>query len=178
MLSPFIDIGIRVFFFLLLAAAALHKLRTPAEFTGTVHAYFRILPGAGSNTVLFASGGIIALEIGAAAAALWAPGPLAALSITSLLMLYAGAMGLNLLAGNRQLDCGCSWSSMPVNWLLLVRNGGLAVVACLLLFAPSERVADVFGVMNGITFSFAALGGYALLEQLLHNQSLQERGAL
>jgi hypothetical protein len=177
MLTPFLEVGLRLFFFALLAAAIVHKLFTLTEFKGTVRSYFRTLSDLGPTSVLFLALLVIILESCVALAALLSPGSWAALSIAALLLFYAGAMGVNILVGNRQLNCGCSWSSMPVSWSLVFRNIALAFLAGLLWLAPPEHVLDFHSVINSIALAVAALCTYAFLEQVLHNHKLQERAS-
>lgn len=89
---------------LLFAVAGAHKLRARAEFAETLAGY-RLLP---ARLVSAASFLLPALEC-LIAAGLLIPEARARASVAgaALLAVYALAMGLNLLRGRRQLDCGC-----------------------------------------------------------------------
>lgn len=113
---------------LLFGAAAVHKLRDARAFREALEAY-DLLP-----RVWTVPGGavLIAAEVGVAAA-LWLPrvAPAAALAGAALLVLYGGAIGVNLLRGRRDLDCGCGGPAgrQPISGALVVRNGVFAAVA-------------------------------------------------
>lgn len=114
--------GLLLFAAGLFASAALHKLRTFTEFTGFMAGY-RLLP----RVVVPAAAAVIVLaEIVAVAGALSASS-LTAFLPGALLLLYAGAMGVNLLRGRRDIDCGCGGTPMPLSWSLVLRNGLLSL---------------------------------------------------
>jgi hypothetical protein len=76
-----------------------------------------------------------------------------------LLLLYAGAIGLNLLRGRVLLDCGCGGRSQPISWWLVGRNLALAGAAGLALLPVGERPLTL---LDGITVAAAVLVGAAL----------------
>lgn len=89
---------------LLFALAGAHKLRARAEFAETLAGY-RLLS---ARLVPPASHLVPTLECLIAAGLLTASARQpASLAGAALLTVYAGAMGVNLLRGRRQLDCGC-----------------------------------------------------------------------
>lgn len=176
MLPPMLEIGIRVFFFVLLLFAATHKVARRDELAGIIGAYFRSYTVIGATRALLIGRAVIAIEIAIALIALLGPQDLAATLVAGLMLAYAAAMGANLLAGNRNLDCGCSWGeSVPVTWRLVVRNLVLAAVALSLLVPGSDASISPLIFANGLAVSIGGLIIYALAEQLLHNQSLQEQ---
>ncbi len=126
--------ALRVFLALVLLHAAQHKLRDPAGFAASI-ADYRILPRRFAVTV----GALLsALEL-TIGVALLAPAtaPRAAGAATALLLLYSGAILINLLRGRRHLDCGCSGPSRrrAIGEGLLVRNA-------LLVFASAVCAAS------------------------------------
>jgi hypothetical protein len=176
MLPPTLEIGIRSFFFVLLLFAATHKVARRDELTGIIGAYFRSYTVIGVTQTMLIGRAVIALEIAIALVALLGPQYLAATLVAALMLAYAVAMAANLLAGNRNLDCGCSWAeSVPVTWRLVVRNLVLTGVALSLLLPGSGESISPLIFANGLAVSIGGLTIYALAEQLLHNQSLQEQ---
>ncbi len=84
--------------------AAVHKLRSPAQFAGTLSGY-RVLPAflsAPASVLLPILEGLTALGL-----LLGRTREAASLLGCGLLVAYAAAMGVNLLRGRRHLDCGC-----------------------------------------------------------------------
>jgi hypothetical protein len=63
----------------------------------------------------------------------------AALGAIALLLLYAGAMALNLMRGRTSIDCGCGGPGQAISWTLVGRNAVLAGVAALALLPVAER---------------------------------------
>ncbi|HVS75649.1 MAG TPA: MauE/DoxX family redox-associated membrane protein [Steroidobacteraceae bacterium] len=113
-------------FALLFAVAGAHKLSARAAFEETLAGY-RLLPAALAGP---ASLFLPALEC-LIAAALLVPGSRgpAALAGSALLAGYAAAMGINLLRGRRQLDCGCLGprGGGMISGALVLRNGLMAL---------------------------------------------------
>lgn len=134
-MDPVLAVVARSAMALLFVVAALHKLRDRDAFRATLDAY-ALLPQALSAPLARA---VPVLEIAAAVLlvtprAAAAGGALAAL----LLGVYALAMGVNLLRGRRDLDCGCMGpgARSPVGPGLIVRNAVLIAVALVAGFAP------------------------------------------
>lgn len=77
----------------------------------------------------------------------------------ALLLIFAAAMGINIVRGRREIDCGCGRSDLrqPLSWLLVVRN---LVLAALLLpgLAMAQRPALV-----SIDSLIALAGGLAIV---------------
>lgn len=115
------------------------------------------------------------LPVAEAAAALALLTPwrgLGAASAAALLGLYAAAMAWHRARG-RRLDCGCGGEPLPLSWVLVARNAGLAAMA-LLAGAP----------MGSRTLSladFLVIAAALLLAMLLHaalHQMLRHRARL
>lgn len=150
---------------LLFAGAAVRKTQDLARFT-EIFAAYRVLPEALARRAAWL---IPCIEITVAAALLWAPGRRAGLaSAVALLLGYGAALGVNLLRGRRDLDCGCGaardrraiapwmvwrnlllaaalgaaalpWSSRALGSTdALTLLGGL--LACALLYATADRL--------------------------------------
>lgn len=90
----------------------------------------------------------------------------------ALLLVFAGAMALNIARGRVDIDCGCFRSSLRQNlsWWLVLRNAILAVGAVVCLAAPGDRAlgwADNFVVvMASLVLLLAYLStGYVTLRR-------------
>lgn len=139
MIDPVAALALRASLSLLLAGAALAKLRDLAGFGAAVAGY-RLLPEAFAAP---AAAAFVAAEL-ALAAGLWlAPAP-AALGAAALFALYGLAIAANLARGRRDIDCGCGGprGRQPLSAGLVVRN--LVLVAAALasaLPAPVRALA-------------------------------------
>lgn len=114
---------------LLLGSAAAHKLRAFGVFEATL-AEYRLLPQSlvRSTAIL-----VVMLEC-ALTLGLLVPETRAvsAVAAAALLLVYAVAIGINLLRGRRDLDCGCTFQHRPIGSWMIVRN---LVLSALLLTA-------------------------------------------
>lgn len=127
-LDPALALTLRAALALLLLGAAFAKLRGFAAFRAAVAGY-RLLPGRGVGVAAL---GLLAAELTLGAMLLVpALGGPAALGAAALLLLYAGAMAVNLARGRRDVDCGCTGpgARRPIGWELVARNLLLAGVA-------------------------------------------------
>lgn len=166
--DPVIDVALRASLAVLFAAAATHKARDPRRFRATVAAY-RLLPAVLATPAALV---LCASEIGVAMA-LVTPGARSAglLGAALLLALYAGAIGINLGRGRRDLDCGCAGPTVrrPINGWLVARNAIFAAFALagLAPVAPRPLVwVDALTIL-GSTATLAAL--YASVDRMLAN---------
>lgn len=167
--DPAVQAILRAACALLFASAALHKLRDPRGFREALGGY-RLLPSSWLAPTAIA---LPFAELGAALA-LASPGltGAGATAGAGLLILYGGAIGLNLLRGRRSIDCGCGGPGgrRPIGAALVWRNAGL-VAALLLAARPSSARAwtwlDGVTLVAGVT-TLALL--YAALDVLLANR--------
>jgi hypothetical protein len=166
MQDPAPELLIRLAIALLFAAAAAHKLRGLAGFAETLAAY-RVLPEWLARRAAWC---IPCAELAAALALLWEPRRLAlALPAVGLLLLYAGAMGVNLARGRRDLDCGCGTARerrFIAAWMVW-RNVILAAVLGAAAWPNSSRpptLTDLLTIAGGLAVS-AAL--YVAVDRLL-----------
>ena len=153
-----------------MGGAALHKLRDGAAFRETVRDY-RLLPDA-----LAAIGAVLVVlaEI-AAVGLLLVPvtRTVGAILSGALLVLYAGAIGINLARGRTEIDCGCTWSGsgQTISAWLLLRNAALLPFAYL---AGAEWADRAFGLADSIVAlaaSLALLVCYHGADRLIANWS-------
>lgn len=173
-LSQTLASGLLLFAAGLFAAATLHKIRTFTEFTGFVGGY-RLLP---EGVVRPASGVIVAAEIAAIAAALGVIPGFAQLPAL-LLLAYAGAMGVNLLRGRNDIDCGCGGTPMPISWAAVARNLALAAAFGWAAVLPVSASGLLSGapLLTAAVLAFALCLGlfYAVFNQLEANRALRRR---
>ncbi len=151
----------------LFSVGAAHKLRDFSLFHATLKAY-RLLPDA---LVRVAAGLVILAEIATATLLVLGPVEIGALLAMGLLIVYGTAIGMNLVRGRTQIDCGCHFGrgSGQISPALVARNGVLCIFAALLLLPVSARswtwldsAACLFGLL-------AAVGLYLTTETLIRN---------
>lgn len=153
----------------LLAGAASHKLRDWRAFNAIVRAY-QLLPAPWAP----AATASLALAELALALALLLPAwrATAALGVVVLMALYAGAIGLNLWRGRRDIDCGCSGpgAAQPLRPLLLLRNLAIALLAGLAALPAAERALGALDTFVVIAAAAVALLIHVAVDGLLANQ--------
>ncbi len=150
----------------LLVVVAGHKLRDLEGFRATLTDY-RLLPAG----VTFVAARIVVAAEFAAALELLLPGRSGPLLAAGLLVLYSGAIAINLARGRRDIDCGCAGPALhqPLSGWLLARNAALvgAALACL---APPRVRSLVWLDALTVAGAVAALAAfYGSLERLLAN---------
>lgn len=151
-LDPALQLTARLGLSLLFGSAAAHKLRDVARFHAAVDGY-ALLPPLWS--VPFGAG-LVAAELGVAVGlCLPRVAPGAALIGTALLLMYAGAIGVNLVRGRRDIDCGCAGPArrQPLSAALVVRNALLAAAAVATVLPSGGRPwawVDAVTVVAGV----------------------------
>lgn len=152
MIDPAIGTLLSGAFALLFASAALQKARAFRYFAEVFRAY-RLLP---PSLPAAAAAAVPLLEL-AVAAALLLPATriAAAVAGAALLLLYALAIGVNLLRGRRELSCGCGGPDerRPIAAWMIVRNGLLAAAlgsVALPWTARTLHAADLLTVAGGM----------------------------
>ncbi|KPK16995.1 MAG: hypothetical protein AMJ62_02990 [Myxococcales bacterium SG8_38] len=138
MIDPVVALSLRLALSLLFVVAAWHKVSDLRRFTATVRAY-ELLPEALPS---FFARVLPLAEAAIAVGLLYDPTQAAAsVAAASILVLYAGAIGINLARGRREIDCGCfaSSSPAPLSPWLLTRNLVLATAAGALVWPSRER---------------------------------------
>jgi hypothetical protein len=158
-LDPLVGWLLRAALAALFASAALHKIRDPRDFLRTF-ADYEILP---ERFVAPGAVALVAIEVAVAIGLLAVGGAVVGLTAVSLLVLYSGAIGLNLLRGRREIDCGCLGPAFrqPLSSGLILRNAILATGAALCALPVSHRSLHA---IDGISF----VGGLATLVLLFH----------
>ncbi len=158
----------------LFANAVWHKIRTFTEFSAFVSAY-RLLP---EFAVQPMAAMIVAVELVSIPGALRLVPELALLPML-LMLLYTVAMGINLLRGRSDIDCGCGGTPMPISVAAVVRNLLLAGAfgwAASTGVAPFELIAQDLPLMVVVLAFVLCLGLlYAVFNQLEANQAIRRR---
>lgn len=122
---------------LLFLIAAVGKLRSIGEFRETL-ANYRLLPEAAVVPVAVLLP-LTELTVGAALL----PGfRLALVPAIGLLLLFSGAVAVNLRRGRTQIDCGCGGADgrQPISWALVWHDLALAGLAALAFASPHAAI--------------------------------------
>jgi hypothetical protein len=143
-----VQIAVKTLIALVYLTAALGKMRHWAVFHGVV-ANYRLLPD-----VLVAPFAYVLPPFEALLGATLLLGllsPWAEVAAAALLLLFAAAMGINLKRGRRNIDCGCFQSALKqtLRWILVVRNGVLALLLGLAL-ATTQGPKDLRMTIDGL----------------------------
>lgn len=163
-MDPAADVTVRAALALLFLVAAAHKLGDAGRFAATLVEY-RLLP---ARSVPLVARLVPAAEV-AVAVALGGRRAAGLLAAAGMLLLYAGAIGINLARGRRHIDCGCAGPATrrPISGWLVARNLALAAAALAGLAPVAARQlvwVDALTVAGG-TAVLAAL--WAALDRLL-----------
>ena len=150
------------------ARALAHKISDFSWFAHTLNGY-KMLPEAVMQPIAIALVAAEALVL----AGLIVPQlrVVAALLAGALLALYGGAIALNLLRGNRRIDCGCGGAGQGLSWFLVVRNVALIGLAMVASATPVAAPLDLLAwtsVATGIGSLMLVIAG---AEQLNENGS-------
>ncbi len=147
---------------LLFAAAFVHKARSGTQWAGALDQY-RLLP-----EQLVVAGALLlpVLELLTAGLLLWSR-TRAAGSLTGglLLLVYAGALAINLRRGRTALDCGCfgSQSTAIAPWMV-GRNLLLVLLCCTLLLPVKPRMLSPLECAYALVFVATLALLYPVLE--------------
>ncbi|MGW8201948.1 MauE/DoxX family redox-associated membrane protein [Sphingomonas bisphenolicum] len=147
---------------LLFLAGGVDQWRHRALLPGVI-ANYRLLP---RRLIMPVARLLPVVEVATGAALLIGLRPWPALLGIALLLLFAGAMAINIARGRGHIDCGCGHGALrhPIGWPLVVRNGALAALLALRLPVP-----PVFGAIDIAT---ALASGVAITLLCLLFQSL------
>ncbi len=157
--DPLIEIALRLFLALLFAGAAWSKLASAEEFVGVVR-NFRLLPEGLADVVARA---LPIVELAIALALIWnVTSSYALFAAGALLVVFAVAVGINLLRGRSQIDCGCfrTGARQSLSWALVVRNlvlCGLAFGVAAATTPAAQAGARTASTMEVLVAVFAAV---------------------
>lgn len=145
---PEVSVAIRTLVALVYAAAAVGKMRHWAALHGVI-ANYRLLPNFLVAPVAYSLPPLEALLGATLLLGVFPPWP--EVTAATLLVLFAVAMGINLLRGRRYIDCGCFQSSLKqtLSWILVVRNAAMASLLGLAL-SPTDGMANLWVSMEGL----------------------------
>ena len=175
LLDPAIELLISLLFALLLLSASVHKFVDRQRFKGILAAY-RLIPAL-ALPLLVVAVPLLELVLGLAwlsSTQLNFVAPVTAL----LLAVYTLAIGINLLRGNVDIDCGCGFAGHSDNSTgyqrlssgLLLRNGLLMALALATLLPANDRVLGIWDYLFVAFACFGLLLLYAAGNQLLANK--------
>ncbi len=94
-----------------------------------------------------------------------------ALAGSMLLLVYAVAMGINLLRGRRDIDCGCGDAPQKLSWWLVARNIVLAALVLLPLVPQTLRTLQFTDLVFVVLLTLLLAIGALALDQLLRNHT-------
>jgi uncharacterized membrane protein YphA (DoxX/SURF4 family) len=152
MLSPAfseVSIAVRTLIGLVYVTAAVGKMRHWPVLHGVV-ANYRLLPDFLVAPVAYSLPPVEALL--GTTLLLGLLSPWAELAAAALLSLFAVAMGINLVGGRRNIDCGCFQSALkqPLSWILVIRNAVMVLLLTLAAVAWGGPPADLRAVIDGL----------------------------
>lgn len=156
--EPVVTTFVQALLILIFVGAAIPKLRHREEFYGVVR-NFRLLP---ERLVRPVAAVLPWFELGIATALLVpTAAPSAAGVAGAVLVVFGLAIGINVARGRTAIDCGCFRNGLkqPLSWLLVGRNGVLALAAFALAWAlPLAPAASALDLAIGV-----AAAGLAML---------------
>lgn len=168
LIDPAVSTALALSLAALFAASAAHKVGDFRRFVGVVRNY-SIMPVWMAPT---AAGIVVSMEF-ALAAGFLAPAfrGLAGSGAAFLLAAYTGAIGLNLLRGRSDIDCGCSFggSGERLTPALIARNFGLAIFALIAAAPTGARGLGLIDIASVALFALSAAALYAAFEGLRTN---------
>ena len=135
-MDPLIVLIISCGFAGLFLSAALKKMLSFSVFKATLEAY-QIIPG---QILLPTSILVIWFEV--TLCGLWIVEvlrPVAAAGSSILLVVYAFAIGLNLMRSRSHISCGCGWREQPLSWGLVARNTVYVLIVLITLLPQTAR---------------------------------------
>ncbi len=153
--------------------AALAKLRHRDLLAGVIANYRLLSPALTGPAALLLPPAELAVSFGLLLGGVLQPVQLvAALGAIVLLLVFAAAMGINIVRGRSQIDCGCGRSQLrqPLSWLLVWRNlalSGLLMPLAMPLDLPAPTSPDLAIALAGglavfvIVQLFNAIGALA-----------------
>lgn len=171
MIDPIISTAAALALSVIFASAASHKLRKPHWFRRQVQEY-QLAPSVLTPAIAL---GLPLVELCVALTLLWGTSrPYAAAVALVLIAAYALAIGINLLRGRHDMDCGCSGPAMrqPLHPILLLRNVFLSVLALGALFPVLERTVSLHDNFVMIAAGTVAILLYAAADLWLVNRPL------
>ncbi len=175
-LDPTIVWTLRIFLAAIFGRALLAKLWAPREFIAAIRGYELSPPLLSAPIAVLLVAVELAIVVGLLVAPLASETSMAAAGV---LLLYAGAIGVNLARGRRDIDCGCSGprGGQPVHELLILRNVSYSAMAVLASVTPILR-SLIWLDLATIALALAALASLGVaLDGIAALAALERRGA-
>ena len=152
MLDPAVNLTLRCALALLFVRALMGKLREPRQFANAIRDY-ELVPASSAGAIAAA---LLTIECALVPSLfIETTARLSALALAGLLLLYSAAIGINLLRGRRDIDCGCAGPAarQPLHEWLLYRNAGFIVLA---IGAATPVAARQLIWIDALTIALAA----------------------
>ena len=157
---------------LVLFGAAWQKFSEPNAFLAALAGY-RLVP---DSLLGLATRAVPSIEIALGLGLLWpATRSMALIGTSTLLLVYALSMAVNLLRGRSYIDCGCGDIAQPLSWGLVARNGILAAAAVAVSGPTVERNFDWLDTITLIAGALSFYFAYLMVDELLRQAGRMAR---
>ncbi len=153
------------------AGGLLHKLRDWRDFAQALDGY-RLIASWAQQPAAF---GLISTELAAIVlVALPSTRQLGASLMLALLLLYTGAIAINLARGRTSFDCGCGWGAAAsgvsrISGWLIYRNLFVVCAALVVMMPADARVLQRLDMLIIVLAGTAATVIYVFADRLIHN---------
>lgn len=167
--------AVSVYVGLVLLVGAVDKLRHRDLLPGVI-ANYRLLPEA---LVAPAAVFLPLVELLVAAGLLLGNRPAAPLAAIALLLVFAGAMAINIMRGRRHIDCGCGHAGLrqTLGWPMVARNLAMAAALSIRILMPAPlTMADLAVAIAAGAMLFLLTLMFNALKALPGHQSGGARG--
>lgn len=170
-IDPIVQIVAALVLSCVFVTAGFHKCQAPAEFA-TALSNYKILPAALNRQCVYLLP--VAEIITGVALLIPAVTQLAAVAAGALLTMYMFAIGVNLLRGRRNIDCGCGGpqQKQTISEWMLARNGLLLFLAALAGAPVQPRPLLWFDWAVVVLAAVVGCLFYYIINQLLVNKDL------
>lgn len=159
-------------FALILFGAAWQKFSEPNAFLAALAGY-RLVPDPLLGLVTRA---VPSIEIALGLGLLWpATRSLALIGTSTLLLVYALSIAVNLVRGRSYIDCGCGGMAQPLSWALVARNGVLAAAAGAVSGPTVQRSFDWLDTITLVAGALAFYIAYLMVDELLRQADRMAR---
>lgn len=170
-IDPIVQIVAALVLSCVFVTAGFHKCQAPAEFAAALSNY-KLLPAALNRQCVYLLP--VAEIITGVALLIPAVTQLAAVAAGALLTMYMFAIGVNLLRGRRNIDCGCGGPQQrqTISEWMIARNGLLLFLAALAGAPVQPRPLLWFDWAVVVLAAVVGCLFYHIINQLLVNKDL------
>lgn len=159
--------SLSAFVALVVLRAVLHKAADPGRFEGVLADYDlmpdRALPWMRMAIPCFEFACVLALAWGGSQR-------IGGYATGLLLMIYAAAIGVNLVRGRHEIDCGCGGAPEPISWALVIRNVALSAMLVPVVLGHGQP-ASVSELLASWAIALVGACCWGAAEQMLVNQA-------